>query len=302
MLPKRLTALLLMLMALMMLTQGVQASPETTPDAGQLNPHACPFGDCAAPRGGVPALGRPGGGETRLTGGDNDAKIAALQEMAAQADAGALPLLEALQNGALYVVHESENAPRVLILEPSGEAVDAATGERLPVLPDTAESVTINNRVRGALGMALAAIRLASDDARTRLDAITALKNAPDAGLLPLLETARQKETDADIKARIEAVRAVILLRSEQREARLTAIEILRGTSDPANLGLLRPFWDKDEQGKFIEADAQIREAAQQATREIEGRVQTGEALKRIFEGVSLGSILLLAALGLAIT
>ena len=264
---------------LALLTLGVQASPEATPkatpDAGQLG---------------------------RLAGGDNDAKIAALQHMAAQADAGALPLLEALQNGALYVVHESDTAPRALILEPSGEAVDAATGERLPALPDTAESVTMNNRVRGALGAALAALRLASTDAQTRLDAVMALRNAPDAGLLPLLETALQKEQDDKIKARIEAVRAVILLRSEQREDRLTAIETLRGTSDPANLGLLRPLLDKDEQGKFAEPDAQIREAARQAAQEIEKRVQTGEVLKRIFEGVSLGSILLLAALGLAIT
>jgi urea transport system permease protein len=235
-----------------------------------------------------------------LANGSNDEKIAALRDLGAQADAASLPVLAALSEGSLYAF-KTDSGWRVLLLKASGEAVDAASGERLLSLPEGADSVMINNRVRGALAAALAAIRLASADVEMRLEAIATLGNAPDVKFLPLLDAALRRESNENVKTRIETVRAVILLQNGQREDRLMAIRILGETSDPAHLRLLRPFLTKDGQGRFVETDTRIRAAARQAAREIESRVQTGEMLKRVFEGISLGSILLLAALGLAI-
>jgi urea transport system permease protein len=239
-----------------------------------------------------------------LAGGSNDEKITTLQAMAdsGRGDAQTLAVLEALQDGALYTLPLENGQVRAFIADDTGAAIDASTGERLSALPEAAENLGINNRVRNALGIAVAALRLSSDDKETRLSSIEALKNAPDENLLPLLDLALEKERDVDLKTRIETVRAIILLKSGQTETRLAAIRTLGETSDPAMLPRLRPLFAKDEQGQFTETEAQIRDAARQAVSAIEGRVQTGEVLKRLFEGVSLGSILLLAALGLAIS
>ncbi|MDR0528165.1 MAG: urea ABC transporter permease subunit UrtB [Zoogloeaceae bacterium] len=239
---------------------------------------------------------------SQLADGDSAGKITALRQIAAQGDMSALPALEALQNGALYVVSPKDGKTRILIADATGAVMDAATGEHLPALPDAAESVTMNNRVRGALDVTLAALRLTSEDAETRLQAIRALKNNPEEKLLPLLEAALAKERDTEIAMRVRAVRALILLRSPEEKERLAAVRTLGKGSDPATLPLLRPLFVRDAQGRFLEPDARIRAAARQAVSAIEGRVQAGETLKRLFEGVSLGSILLLAALGLAIT
>lgn len=236
-----------------------------------------------------------------LASGTNDEKISLLQEIAAQADMSALPALEALENGSLYVT-AGETPPRILSAKESGEAVDLISGERLPALPDGAENVTINNRVRNAAGLTLATLRLASADTQTRLNAISSLKDKPDARLLPLLDAALQKEKDGRIKEQIEIVRAVILLQDGQRETRLLAIQTLGKTSDPNHLQRLLPLFVRDAQGQFSEPDPRIRDEAQKAAQAIESRAQTGEVIKRVFEGVSLGSILLLAAIGLAIT
>ncbi|MDR3352310.1 MAG: urea ABC transporter permease subunit UrtB [Zoogloeaceae bacterium] len=239
------------------------------------------------------AEARPDAGQlTALAAGDNDAKIAALQQLAAQAETDALPVLEALQDDALYLFGQS-----VLIARADGGAVDALTDEVLAELPADAENITINNRVRGALAVTLAAIRLASNHASTRLEAIEALRANPDAALLPLLDRAWAKEENASIRKRIEITRAMMRLQDTDRAVRLEAIQTLGQTSDPANRQLLEPLLAKDAAGM----DPELRAAAQKAVTQINNRLARGEILGGIFSGLSLGSILLLAALGLAV-
>ncbi|MDR3053909.1 MAG: urea ABC transporter permease subunit UrtB [Zoogloeaceae bacterium] len=240
------------------------------------------------------AQAKPDAGQlSALASDDNDRKIGALQQIAASAESDALPILEALQNDALYTV----DAKRVLILHENGEATDALTGETLAALPDTAEGVMINNRVRNALTLTLAAIRLSSDNAGMRLAAIETLRNTPEPELLPLLERALLKETDARVKNRIEITRAMIQLQGEDKTVRLRAIRILGETSDPANKQLLEALPVSD-----AKSSAELRAAAQQAIRDINLRLARGEIMGEVFSGLSLGSILLLAALGLAVT
>lgn len=227
-----------------------------------------------------------------LATGENDSKIEVLQQIAATAESDALPILEALQNDALYTVDQK----RVLILQETGEATDVLTGETLAALPDTAEGVMINNRVRSALTLTVAAIRLSSDNAGMRLEAIETLRNNPETEMLPLLDQALAKETVSRIKNRIEITRAMIQLQGEDKTVRLQAIQILGETSDPANKQLLEAMLASD-----TESSADFRAAAQQAIRDINIRLSRGEIMGEIFTGLSLGSILLLAALGLAV-
>jgi urea transport system permease protein len=233
----------------------------------------------------------------RLTNEDNDSKIEVLRQIAGEAASDALPVLEALHGDALYVA-----GTRTFILQDNGQARDAESGEVLEELPAAAESVMINNRVRGVLATTLATLRLSSDDAKIRLAAIEALGDAPDAALLPLLDQALAKEQSARIKDRIEITRAMIQLQaSTDKFTRIAAIHTLGETSDPANQQRLQALLH-EENGQFAEPDADIRAAAREAVRSINYRLSRGEIMAEVFHGLSLGSILLLAALGLAIT
>lgn len=232
----------------------------------------------------------------KLATGDNDEKITALNALGASGDADALPLLQAMDDDALKVVDEK----RVLIVD--GEtAIDAVTGEKLAAVPDNAEDVMVNNRVRGAIGAAVAALRISSPDAAVRLDAIKTLQGGATEEMLPLLDRALAAEKDASVRKLIEQTRAGIQLHTKDVKTRLAAVETLGQTSDPANKQLLLALLAKDG-NTYAESDENVRAAAQSAIKAIDGRLARGEWLGSLFTGLSLGSILLLAALGLAIT
>ena len=179
---------------------------------------------------------------------------------------------------------------------------DAVTGETLDAPPDQLESIVVNNRIRGALDSAIASLRLVAPDPRERLAAATAV--AADAGeeMLPLIERALAKETDPGVKALLVQAGAAIALKSPDAARRLQAVQLLALSKNPQTKQMLAALLEKNAEGGFAEADAGVREAAQKAISEIDSRALVPQVLGTLFYGLSLGSVLLLAALGLAIT
>ena len=224
-------------------------------------------------------------------------KVAAIDRLVASGDPRAAVILKAMREDAL-----SANAEGALFIVEGGGYVDALTGAK--ATPDAAslESITINNRVRGRLDAALAALDLLAPDVATRQRAISALEKGADASVGPLVEAAYARETDAGLKSRLRVVRAASRIASDDRAARLEAIAQLSESEDASTRLLLLPLLEKDADGRFHEPDAEIRSAAERAIRTIDGTQRKGELAGAIFTGVSLGSVLLLAALGLAIT
>jgi urea transport system permease protein len=232
----------------------------------------------------------------RLTTGDSGEKLEAIAALVAEGDPRAIPLLEALGEGGLQLAGK-----RVLIVK--GErAVDALTGAAVTPLPAEREDVVANNRVRGAATAALAALRLVAPERETRLAAARALAGGADESMLPLIRKALEKEADPAIKSTLELAAATIELKGGDRERRLAAIRTLRTSANPSVKTLLLGVLERNKDGSYVEADEDIRYEAQTSLRAIEGRLVWGERLGLAFAGVSLGSILLLAALGLAIT
>ncbi|MFT4174744.1 MAG: urea ABC transporter permease subunit UrtB [Rhodocyclaceae bacterium] len=232
----------------------------------------------------------------KLAIGDNDEKIAALGALAASGDADALPVLEAMDGDTLKVVGEK----RVLIVD-GDSATDALSGEKLAAVPDNADDVIVNNRVRGAVGAAIAALKISSPATAVRLDAIKTLQGGASEDMLPLLDRALAAETDATIRRLIEQTRAGIQLHAKDPAIRLAAVETLGQSSDAANKQLLLSVLEKHDDS-YAEADENVRAAARAGIKSIDVRLKYGEWLGGLFTGLSLGSILLLAALGLAIT
>jgi urea transport system permease protein len=160
------------------------------------------------------------------------------------------------------------------------------------------DDVTVNNRVRGRIGEAMAALRLFDPDATTRLAAVKELLNNIDAGMAPMMEKALAAETDARIKALLEQAYALATVRDADPAKRMAAVKALAASGD-ANIKtmLLDYYWDK-----AAEPDLQIRRAAFASYLEVKQRLDIADFVGKVFSGLSLGSILLLAALGLAIT
>lgn len=247
--------------------------------------------------GAAPSLARPAPELVlQLATGDNDAKIAALSRLAISADPEALPVLEALRDDTL----KSFAGKRAIIYD--GEtATDAVTGEKLASVPDALEDVVSNNRVTRALDGAFAALNLTAPDRAQRLDAAKTLQEIAEPELLPLLERALAAEKDAEIARTLRLTQASAQLHHADKAVRLAAIRTLGESGEPNARALLGGLLDKD--GNMPrEADESVRVAAQQAINAINSHLKLGEALGAVFTGLSLGSILLLAALGLAIT
>ncbi len=163
------------------------------------------------------------------------------------------------------------------------------------------EEITINNRIRGELAGALASLRLFDADRGVRLAAAKELQSGADAKLLGVLDRALEKEDDADIRRLLSLVHAQASLQSEDAKQRLAALQALAAGDSPNTKSLLAGLLAKNG-ADWAEPDAEVRRAAAAALKSVESRLATAENVGRIFSGLSLGSILLLAALGLAIT
>ncbi len=226
-----------------------------------------------------------------IAAGDNDQRIAALNEAVTRGDDRLAVFVKAMLDDEVKVAGD-----KVLIVH-DGKTTDAATGAAA-TLPAGAEDVTNNNRTRGALEAALAGLRVFSPDLTVRRVAVAELAKASlDESQLPLIEKAFAAEANPGLKSQLERMRATILISSSDRGKRLAAAGELAGSNQSAVASLLQ-----ERLGPGGEADAEVRAALQQALGSVRARLAWGERLAVVFTGISLGSVLLLVALGLAIT
>ena len=223
-----------------------------------------------------------------LATGETDTRIEALAKAVSAADERTAAFLQALADDAVKTAGD-----KVFVVR-NDKASDPVTGAAVTLPPD-AEDVINNNRMRGELDSALAALKLFSPDARVRAAAIAELQKEPDESRLPLIEKAWAAEPVAAIKEQLGLVRAAALLSSSDKGRRLEAAQLLSASRSPATRSLLL-------QRLKEEGEPDVKAALQASLRSMESSLVWGERAAAIFSGISLGSILLLVALGLAIT
>jgi urea transport system permease protein len=231
---------------------------------------------------------------TRFTADSFDETIEGINAVAASGNPRAAAIIEALQDGRLLFSAEGK---RVFIKDKSGRLTDAATGEAVAGAgPADLAPVRLNNRLRRIIQATLGGLTLLAPDPGKRLEAAQAVFRSRDANALPTLDQAIAKETDPRVKqALIEARAAVVLYLDGASEAdKLEAIAIVRQRGDQEALGLLG--------GLPASAPPAVKKAATDAIASIENSLAMWTALQNAWYGLSLGSVLLLAAIGLAIT
>ena len=215
--------------------------------------------------------------------GEGETRIEALRGAVTEADEKTLAFIQALSDDAVKVV---DGLP---VIVKDGKAVDPVTGAE-SALSEAAEDVMNNNRMRGEIDSALAALKLMSKDEAVRREAVKTLQGEVDENKLPLLDKAFAQETVPDIKERLGLLRAAALSGSADSAKRLAAAQLLAESSQAATKTLLL-------ERLSIETDPKVKSALQLSLSKVEARLAWGDRLGAIFSGISLGSILLLVCL-----
>jgi urea transport system permease protein len=231
-----------------------------------------------------------------LAGDDPDARIEAVNKIAALASEDAFKVLNALKNDSLYATPDG----KVYVID-DGKAFDPAT-DTSGDAPDGVDGITVNNRLRSAVEGALSGFKLLSPDPAQRLAAALEMEKSADPAQLPLLTRALEKETDERIKTVLKLAAATTNLQSSDTPTRKAAVEALSESSNANLTPVLLHMLDKNPDGSYVEPDEGVRVAAVATISAINARLARTEFFGNLFYGVSLGSVLLLAALGLAIT
>jgi urea transport system permease protein len=226
----------------------------------------------------------------KLSGSDGGARQEAIAAALAAGDAQALPVLEALLDGRLFVGADK----RAVIAQDDG-FLDAATLQPVKASADTLEKVAINNRTRRGLDRAVAALHLFAPNVDTRLAAARGLLDSADEEVLPVIQRAVAAESDAQVKEVLRTIEASLLLGSSEPQKRILAAEQLSRAPSMNNKRLLI-------ERIATETEPAVKTAMQRAIGSIDASLRIADLVGLIFGGLSLGSILLLASLGLAIT
>ncbi|WP_255370008.1 urea ABC transporter permease subunit UrtB [Roseateles sp. YR242] len=223
--------------------------------------------------------------------GETDDRIAAINAAVTHPDSRTQTVLQALSEERLKIA----NGTRVLIA--TGEDLtDAATGDKVAPLTDGVEDVMLNNRLRAELDGAIAALKLASSDKQERLAAARALLDAGvDESRAAMLEHAIATEKDDAVKEALQLTHAAALAASTDTTKRLQAARLLGESHSPETRLLLN-------QRLAEEQDPAVQAALRHSLSQVESTLAWGERIGAVFTGISLASILLLVALGLAIT
>jgi urea transport system permease protein len=189
---------------------------------------------------------------------------------------------------------------RVFFKDDADNLFDAASGSPASSAPSDLEQVRLNNRVRNIIAAILGNLTLLSPDPNKRFDAAQAVFKSRDANALPALEQAIAKETVARIKRALSEARAAVILYAENSaEAdKVAAVAVIRDRGDNDALVLLR--------GLPASTPPAVKQLAADAITAIERALDAWETARGTAQnawfGISLGSVLLLAAIGLAIT
>ncbi len=238
----------------------------------------------------VLALSLDAGTLDKIARGSQSERAGAVSALAASGDAAAAPLLRALLDGRLQAGAEGP----VLVEGEDGTLRDALTGAPAQARDDL-EKVVINNRVRRTLERALLALSLSAPDAAQRLSAARELQQSPDPDVLPAVEAALQKEKDKQVREALLTTGAMLALSAPEPARRLAAIRQLRRIPGPTTMRLL-------SQRLAAERDPAVLAPLKDAVGSVQASLKRAEMVGLLFSGLSLGSVLLLAALGLAVT
>lgn len=230
-------------------------------------------------------------------------KATIIEEIETAAGKGSLAPLEAMLNSELYYDDETETHlyrlttdadNKLLILK--FDPLDLSLTQTADVDENSLSKVKINNKLRRVLRVSIARVTLLHGSEDERLAAITSMMGNVDADGAKLIELARGKELSTKIIETMDAAMAIYLLESGDTTEKMQSIELLSTRLEPTVKTALLEAKENSSN------DAAVKLAAEKSLKAIDSKVGFYGFIETLFFGLSLGSVFLLAAIGLAIT
>ncbi len=214
-----------------------------------------------------------------------------------------LGILQALLDGKLFTLKSDAKLVIGIDNNQGYDISDAVSGTALGAIERAdVNKINLTNKLRVSLRKIIGELELSADDPLIRLAAVKAMGNEDDDAVLALLQARAGVEKDATV---LKAINVVFLLKemnSSDKAVRIKAIEALKEQNNLDVVNRLNVMVEKDEGGNYLETDVEVRNIAKAALIKINSRLQLYSTIETVFFGLSLGAVLVLAAIGLAIT
>ncbi|MFN0264947.1 urea ABC transporter permease subunit UrtB [Tepidamorphus sp. 3E244] len=222
---------------------------------------------------------------------------AVIDEIAALGDPAAAPALNALSDGTLMIV-EADNSV-VIVRETNADVklFDPLTMEPIGTAQENElRKVKIKNSIRRLIADAVSGLTLRAKDPAVRMEAAETMFSRPDASMIETLDEVIANEQDPSVRTAFREARAAAVLQSDLPEAeKIDAIAVLKARGGRDVLPILTVAMNSSD-------SEAVKAAATDAVNHVEQNLKIWAAGQNLWYGLSLGSVLLLAAIGLAIT
>ena len=220
-----------------------------------------------------------------------------------ETDDRVLDLLQAFLNGKLYYIKSDRKIVYFHEVNGKNKIVSAADNQNLSGLEKhDLKKITVNNKLRRKLRSLIAELSLANKKSEVRLAAVKQMMDAVTAESVENIRRHLETEKNEKVVEAMKTLLAMVEVNSTDKTLRIAALENLGSSLEPKARNRVVSILEKDDKGDYIEADKDIVNAALKAKTKIDDRRKVYSFLEKIFFGLSLGSVLLLAAIGLAIT
>lgn len=242
-----------------------------------------------------------------LLGGLNtksfDEKSQIIEQISASMHERSLVILQGLLDGNIYYRKKDKHIVLAEITDKQAQIFDLANGENLgEIAKKKIKKVGINNKLRRVLNAAIARLSLANVNPKIRRSAVIEMFKDIDNDTALILKERRNIETDKSVTDALNTAISIATLKSGSYEQKLTAVNSLSNSLYPEVRTALHDFEKNLLKQEKTKDSAQLLEATKQTLDILTSKIGFYKQIENIFFGVSLGSVLLLAAIGLAIT
>jgi urea transport system permease protein len=228
---------------------------------------------------------------------DRSARMAAVRELADSGDARAARILEAMVAGQLYVQRKDgvvaigrRQGSGYQLTDPLTDAPLGRAGRR------DVSRVALNSEERDAVRRSIVELELSVGDPAARREALDVVMAQPNSIPLDAIRARLESEPDSGARQRLEALEFLAMIESGDSGQQSAAVRAMAGYSYPAVRTRLEQIVDDPNTPQGVRDDAAL------SLSKIDARQTRVRLLQTVFFGLSLGSVLVLAAIGLAIT
>lgn len=231
-------------------------------------------------------------------------KATVIEQLGQIKDPRILPALKLMLNGVLYYQKSDKVIVTRVEVEDGYVLTSVISGDVIGIVDSSRKTkkITINNMLRGVLRSSIAVLELSDDDVALRMDSARNFIKSPDDSLRDLLAKTANAEKNPNVKHVLNIAVALTDVRSIDRDVQLEAVETLGAAVAPEAVAALNLLAARDDNGKFLVADTELAQLAEAKMKLIDTKLSFFKFSENLLFGLSLGSVLLLAAIGLAIT